>query len=170
MSRGLGRVQRGVIEVLHQHSHWGAPSWRLAELVLGLDEWTPAARASISRALRPLIARGWVTHFTVPSIAWDREHGTEGRRLALWNSICYRRAGLPQPRKYFKLTKRGRKALGLHVFWSEPQGSFLPPDDPVSIRLRQVGLGVYCCAQKSARILGQVSEISEGGKALGSPR
>ena len=79
----------------------------------------PAARASISRALRGLVERGYVRSFTVPSVAWDNQNSTEGRRLALWNDMLRRQARLPKVRKLFALTQKGRNLIGEPAFRSQ---------------------------------------------------
>ena len=111
MSRGLGEVQQRILDCLHfGGGHFGVPSRELVRVVFRAD--TPSARASISRALRGLMRRGYVSCFTTPSVTWDNQHGTEGRRLALWNDILRRQAGQPKDRKLFVLTRKGRKYIG----------------------------------------------------------
>jgi hypothetical protein len=119
VSRGLGEVQQRILDCLHFGGHFGVPSRVLVGLVVfGPDgRWrarddTPSTRASVSRALRGLMRLGYVRSFTAPSITWDDQHGTEGRRMALWNDILRRQAGKPKDRKLFALTRKGRKYIG----------------------------------------------------------
>jgi hypothetical protein len=95
MSRGFGRVQRAIIDTIQ--GTFSASPRELAIAIFGSE--TPATRASISRALRPLIAAGYVNH-----------HGRS------W--VC-------ADRKLFKVTRRGCKALEL---WrSDGNGGFDTP-------------------------------------------
>jgi DNA-binding PadR family transcriptional regulator len=97
VSRGLGRIQRAIIDRC-AYAFSESPR-ELSLAIWGKD--TPATRASISRALRPLIAAGYIDHHWRPS-------------PAVVIAICGWHPSLVHPdRKLFKLTRKGCKAFQL---------------------------------------------------------
>ena len=93
MSRGFGRIERGIIDVLREAQ--SLPTWYIAWKIAGpFAQLSPSNRASVRRALRRLAAKAAVEH--LPDREWalaakaarteDRKHPRQKREGEVFNA------------------------------------------------------------------------------------
>jgi hypothetical protein len=89
MGRGLGEVQRRVLELLHSRPPTGfRHQWSVAELTVGIhgDGYTDSQRRSVARAVSALARRGLVNASLSAKQYREAEvQRPAGRRIEYWD-------------------------------------------------------------------------------------